>query len=777
MPPKEDGSLKKTKPKIGVGRVSGSQNLTSTFDLIEEMDYFYMKIFRARGLPPNCLDPFVEIKIGNYRGTTLYFENKRIWEWDQAFAFKVQQIQDTVVDIKVRDRAAIVPEESLIGSLKFTYPTDAPRRVIPDTPFAPQWYSLENSKGVRFGPELMLSLWTGTQSDEVFSTAWHSDACAVDGSGIANTRGKVYLAPKLWYLRVNIIQAQELIPIKSETPQVFVKATVGDVTLRTKVSPNKNLNPKWGEDLMFVVAEPFNDFLYLSVEDIGEDKVQHCLGKLVIPLKNVEKRSLPVIGVSQLWHNLERYVVDGELINEKVKFASKIQLAVCLEGGYHVFDEPVGLSSDFRSTFKGLWTGVLGVFELGILNARGLTGMKLRDGRKTTDAYCVAKYGPKWVKTRTIVNSLDPQWNEQYTWEVYDLNTVITIGIFDNMHLGRERIQALDSLIGKLKIRLSTLQCDKIYTYAYPLFVLQPSGLKKMGEIELAMRFTCSSYFNLFWSYINPPLPKMNYAKPLSDDEIEKLRGQAVDVISWRLSRAEPPIRREVVRSILLIGPNIWSLRKGKSNLARLKAYLDLYDKVQGWYAYFRSWKNPIISVLVITSHLILVWCPKVVVFLFLAFIVCYVLYRGWSMPKDPPCLDIKLSMADSVHADEIDEELDTFPSSMEGEILRMRYDRMRRFGGQYVAFLGKVADQLERYMALFSWRDPRCSFWFLIFCVVAIFGMYYVPYPLQAFLSWLVLNSLKHPKMNFNLAFGIGYLLKRLPPKSDTLIIPGPYH
>ncbi|KAL0316858.1 UNVERIFIED_CONTAM: FT-interacting protein 1 [Sesamum radiatum] len=48
----------------------------------------------------------------------------------------------------------------------------------------------------------------------------------------------------------------------------------------------------------------------------------------------------------------------------------------------------------------------------------------------------VAKYGQKWVRTRTIVQSLNPKWNEQYTWEVYDPCTVITLGVFDNSHLG-----------------------------------------------------------------------------------------------------------------------------------------------------------------------------------------------------------------------------------------------------------------------------------------------------------------------------------------------------
>lgn len=40
-----------------------------------------------------------------------------------------------------------------------------------------------------------------------------------------------------------------------------------NMILRTKISQRKNPNPFWNEDLMFAVAEPFNERLVLSVED------------------------------------------------------------------------------------------------------------------------------------------------------------------------------------------------------------------------------------------------------------------------------------------------------------------------------------------------------------------------------------------------------------------------------------------------------------------------------------------------------------------------------
>jgi hypothetical protein len=51
----------------------------------------------------------------------------------------------------------------------------------------------------------------------------------------------------------------------------------------------------------------------------------------------------------------------------------------------------------------------------------------------------VAKYGSRWERTRTIVDSFTPQWNEQYSWDVHDLCTVLIIGVFDNGHVRTSR--------------------------------------------------------------------------------------------------------------------------------------------------------------------------------------------------------------------------------------------------------------------------------------------------------------------------------------------------
>ncbi|KAG0495996.1 hypothetical protein HPP92_000687 [Vanilla planifolia] len=464
----EDYSLKATTPHLGGGGVGGDK-LTSTYDLVEQMQYLYVRVVKAKDLPPKdlltgSLDPYVEVKLGNYKGTTRHFEKKTNPEWNQVFAFSKDRIQASNLEVLVKDKDFV--KDEFVGRISFDL-TEIPKRVPPDSPLAPQWYRLEDKKGIRVRGELMLAVWMGTQADEAFPEAWHSDAATVPSDGLANIRSKVYLTPKLWYVRVNVIEAQDLQPSdKGRFPEVFVKAVLGNQALRTRISASRNINPMWNEDLMFVAAEPFEEHLVISVEDrLGPNK-DELLGKTIIPLQNVDRR-LDYKPVPSRWYTIEKHVVVTEGDKKKeIKFSSRIHLRVCLDGGYHVLDESTHYSSDLRPTAKQLWKPSIGVLELGVLNAQGLLPMKTKDGKGTTDAYCVAKYGQKWVRTRTIIDSFSPKWNEQYTWEVYDPCTVVTIGVFDNCHLqGSEKAAGnRDARIGKVRVRLSTLETDKVYT-------------------------------------------------------------------------------------------------------------------------------------------------------------------------------------------------------------------------------------------------------------------------------------------------------------------------
>ncbi|XP_077210397.1 FT-interacting protein 7-like [Tasmannia lanceolata] len=768
--PPEDYRLKETSPHLGGGGIAGDK-LTTTYDLVEQMHYLYVRVVKAKDLPAKDVtgscDPYVEVKLGNYKGTTRHFEKKTNPEWNQVFAFPKERIQSSVIEVMVKDKDLL--KDDFMGRVAFDI-NEVPKRVPPDSPLAPQWHRLEDRKGDKVRGELMLAVWMGTQADEAFPDACHLDAAGVHGEGLANIRSKVYLSPKLWYVRVNVIEAQDLQPSdKGRYPEVYVKGMIGNQGLKTKISQSRTINPMWNEDLIFVAAEPFEEHLILSVEDrVGPNK-DEVLGKCVIHLQNVERR-LDYKAVNTRWFNLEKHViVDGEKKKE-TKFASRIHLRICLDGGYHVLDESTHYSSDLRPTAKPLWKPSIGVLELGILTAQGLLPMKTKDGRGTTDAYCVAKYGQKWVRTRTIIDSSIPKWNEQYTWEVYDPCTVITIGVFDNCHLhGDKAAGTKDSRIGKVRIRLSTLETDRVYTHFYPLLVLHPSGLKKMGEIQLAVRFTCSSLVNMLHIYSQPLLPKMHYLHPLSVMQLDHLRHQATQIVSMRLSRAEPPLRKEVVEYMLDVDSHMWSMRRSKANFFRIMGVLSGLIAIGKWFDQICNWKNPLTTVLIHVLLIILVVYPELIlptIFLYLFLIGIW--YYRWR-PRQPSHMDTHLSHADRVHPDELDEEFDTFPTSRPADMVRMRYDRLRSVAGRIQTVVGDLATQGERVQSLLSWRDPRATALFVTFCLIAAIVLYITPFQVVALLTGFYV--LRHPRFRYKLPSVPLNFFRRLPARTDSLL------
>ncbi|KAI3782509.1 hypothetical protein L2E82_12558 [Cichorium intybus] len=334
-PPHDDFSLKETKPHLGGSKVTGDK-LTSTYDLVEQMQYLYVRVVKARDLPAKDVtgscDPYAEVRLGNYKGTTRHFENKSNPEWNQVFAFSRVRIQSTMLEVAVKDKDFV--KDDFMGLVFFEL-AKVPKRVPADSHLAPQWYGLEDRKGNKLKGEVMLAVWLGTQADDAFSEAWHLDDASVGRvEGGANIRSKVYHLPKLWYLRVNVIEAQGLIPSETtitKSPQLVVKATLGNQTLITKVSLSRSMNPIWNEELMFVAEEPFEEPLKLSVEDRSAPYESKVIGMCAIHLLSVERR-LDHRAINTRWFDLDTdVIIDGEK-GKEVKFSSRLHMAICLEG-------------------------------------------------------------------------------------------------------------------------------------------------------------------------------------------------------------------------------------------------------------------------------------------------------------------------------------------------------------------------------------------------------------------------------------------------------------
>ncbi|XWS51087.1 hypothetical protein CRYUN_Cryun12cG0146000 [Craigia yunnanensis] len=768
--PREIGANKNQGDKTDAAG-DGAAERIHPYDLVEPMQYLFVKIVKARGLAPNeC--PYVKIRTSNHflkSKPTIYRPDEPTDspEWREVFALghNKQESANATLEISVWDS----PTENFLGGVCFDL-SDVPVGEPPDSPLAPQWYRLESGafdqNSGRVSGDIQLAVWIGTQNDDAFPEARSSDAPYV-----AHTRSKVYQSLKLWYLRLTVMEAQDLhIPPNLPpltVPEIRVKAQLGFQSVRSRRGNmnNHSMSVHWNEDLIFVAGEALEDSLILIVED-RTNKDAILLGHVMIPLISIEQR-MDERHVASKWLGLEGGAGGGG-----GSYCGRIHLRLCLEGGYHVLDEAAHVCSDFRPTAKQLWKPAIGILELGILGARGLLPMKFKDGGKgSTDAYCVAKYGKKWVRTRTVTDSCDPRWNEQYTWQVYDPCTVLTVGVFDNWRMFADASEDKpDSRIGKIRIRISTLESNKVYTSSYPLLVLTRMGLKKMGEIELAVRFACPSLLpDTCSAYGQPLLPRMHYLRPLGVAQQEALRGAATKMVAQWLARSEPPLGQEVVRYMLDADSHTWSMRKSKANWFRIVAVLAWAVGLVKWFDDIRRWRNPVTTVLVHVLYLVLVWYPDLIVptgFLYVVLIgVWYYRFRH----KIPAGMDIRLSQAETVDPDELDEEFDTIPSSKPPEIIRARYDRLRILAGRVQTVLGDFATQGERVQALVSWRDPRATKLFIGVCLAITLILYVVPPKMVAVA--LGFYYLRHPMFRDPMPPVSLNFFRRLPSLSDRLI------
>uniref|UniRef100_A0A1J3JPY2 Protein unc-13-like protein C n=1 Tax=Noccaea caerulescens TaxID=107243 RepID=A0A1J3JPY2_NOCCA len=751
------------------------QNRGGGYDLVDRMPFLYIRVAKAKRANNNggSSPIYAKLVIGTNGVKTRSQTGK---DWDQVFAFEKESLNSSSLEVSVWTEEKVEKEdktttttETCLGTVSFDL-QEVPKRVPPDSPLAPQWYTLESEKSP--GNDVMLAVWLGTQADEAFQEAWQSDS----GGLIPETRSKVYLSPKLWYLRLTVIQTQDLQlasgpepKSKIPTTELYVKAQLGPQvfkTARTSIGPSASSsgsgNPTWNEDLVFVASEPFEPFLIVTVEDLTNGQ---SIGQTKIHMGSVERRNDDRIEPKSRWFNLAG--------DENKPYSGRIHVKVCLEGGYHVLDEAAHVTSDVRPSAKQLAKPPIGLLEVGVRGATNLLPVKTRDGtRGTTDAYVVAKYGPKWVRTRTILDRFNPRWNEQYTWDVYDPCTVLTIGVFDNGRYKRDESgkQGRDVRVGKIRVRLSTLDMNRVYLNSYTLTVVLPSGAKKMGEIEIAVRFSCPSWLSIIQAYVTPMLPRMHYVRPLGPAQQDILRHTAMRIVTARLARSEPPLGQEVVQYMLDTDNHVWSMRRSKANWFRVITFLSRAATIARWVHGIRTWVHPPTTVLVHLLLVAIVLCPHLVlptVFMY-AFLIIALRFRCRGRVK-VNSVDPRFSCVDSVTPDELDEEFDGFPATRPPEIVRIRYDRLRALAGRAQTLLGDMAAQGERIEALFNWRDPRATCIFVVFCLFASFLFYIVPF--KIFLLGYGFYYIRHPRFRDDMPSVPVNFFRRLPSMSDQIL------
>lgn len=705
---------------------------SNKLDLVEKMQYLFVRVVRGRYLRRGGT-PHVRLSLSGLNAAThVATESSMLFEWDETFAFP------RIVDSGSESLEIAVWDEQFVGGICFDT-SEIPIRDPPDSPLAAQWYRLDGGDGDKDGQkgELMVSTWVGTQADE----SYHTSSKVEQNSHRLNRDSKIYISPKLWYLRLTVIGAVDL-PAINRDSYVSIKAVSGFQAIRTRYTSYRNGSPAWGEDLLIVVAEPFGEQrLTLILETLQSTT---SLASTTITLSSVERR-VDDRQVKSRWLELESN--DGGE-------GGRVQVRVCLDGGYHVSDEEPDAISDRRPSARQLWKKPIGIVEVGIIGCKGL----LPTNSKTSpDAYVVAKYGSKWCRTRTVSDSLDPIINEQYSWTVYDISTFLTVAVFDDDIPSRP--------VGRIRILLSTLESGKAYRTLHPLLLLVPTGVKRMGEVEISIRFSPSvSSIDLIQTYAQPMMPPMHHLHPIPTYHRALLVSAAAKLVATHLLRSDPPLRREVVTYLLRSTSHRYSMRKVRTSWKRvLNCITWLLDGFR-WLDETRSWKNPTTTLLAHGVFLLLVFYPTLIVPALTLHItaVGVLKYRK----RRPPWESTAEIDGGLVGEEEIDEELDPIPTSKGYDVVKSRYDRLRVVVGKVQSGVADVAANGERVQALVTWQDPRATGVFVLVCFAMSIFLFVVP--VRVVTIGVGLYFLRHPVFRTNTPPAAVNFFQRLPSLSN---------
>jgi hypothetical protein len=207
-------------------------------------------------------------------------------------------------------------------------------------------------------------------------------------------------------------------------------------------------------------------------------------------------------------------------------------------------------------------------------------------------------------------------------------------------------------------------------------------------------------------------------------------------------------------------------VRRAKANWFRVMGVLAWAVGLARWLDSVRRWRSPSTTVLVHAIYLVLVWYPELVIPTASLYVFMVGAWYYRFRPRCPVGMDARLSQADTVDGDELEEEFDPVPPP---DVLRVRYERLRTLAGRVQRVMGDVAAQGERLQALVSWRDPRASRIFVAVCFAVAVGLYAVPPKMVAVAAGFY--YLRHPMFRDPMPPPAVNFFRRLPSLSDRLL------
>jgi hypothetical protein len=221
-------------------------------------------------------------------------------------------------------------------------------------------------------------------------------------------------------------------------------------------------------------------------------------------------------------------------------------------------------------------------------------------------SFAVITCGPHWGLTPVVAQSDKPWFNWQVRLPFHDVYTLFQLGVFksgdpDGVAAVKQRMPFMKSkplLLGKLRVRLSTVAPGKTWTRALPMLAGRRNGGEHTATAHLSMRVEYSSRKNQLGSYAKPPLKKEAYTSAiasLANNKEMNIKGRD-NVATW-LEAVSPSMPASVANTMADDARDEFSLPRAHVNFRRVSEAASGFKRLGALYQHAKSWRNPLLSI------------------------------------------------------------------------------------------------------------------------------------------------------------------------------------
>ncbi|XP_060890843.1 multiple C2 and transmembrane domain-containing protein 2 isoform X1 [Labrus mixtus] len=406
-------------------------------------------------------DPYVKFKLEGktfYKSKVVYKDLNPIW--NETFSLPVKDLSQKLY-VKVYDRD--LTTDDFMGSAGVTLSDLEMDRVNELSLALDDPNSLEEDMGVVL-VDLSLLLREG---DSKRGHRWRHKPSSGSGGGQTPRLSESLRKGQLWMsvVSVTLVEGQDLV-LDSLGGQFLVRFRLGEQRYKSK-NHCKVSNPQWRERFTLNKFLEGSDLLEVELWSKEGRRTEERLGACEVDLTRVplNQRQLFTLDLGRgcLVFLLTLNTCSGVSISDL---------------GTAPLDDPHEQQNQLdhyslKRSLKNLHD--VGFLQIKVLKAADLLSADL-NGK--SDPFCVLELGNDRLQTHTVYKSLNPDWNQVFTFPVKDIHDVLMVTIFD------EDGDKAPDFLGKVAIPLLSIRSGQ--QTVYPLKKEDLGGLSK-GTITLEL--------------------------------------------------------------------------------------------------------------------------------------------------------------------------------------------------------------------------------------------------------------------------------------------------